>query len=113
MSRNKDHFTAYSICPHCQQAVRVRRDGTVKYHRIPMWNNAMNMGRIGRCPGVGQPNKVQCCWPTALAAAEGLEALRGTVKLSPPKEEEKVAPGDCEAVMEEKFQSDLFKESPK
>jgi hypothetical protein len=92
MSRKKDHFIAYSICPHCGQPARVRRDGTMRYHTIPIWNDAINKGRIGRCPGVGQKNKLQCCWPTALAAEEGLEALRGTVKLSPPKEEEKVAP---------------------
>lgn len=92
MSRKKEHFIAYSICPHCGHPARVRRNGAMHYHRIPLWNNALNMGRIGRCPGSGEKNKLQCCWPTAQAAADGLEAIRGTVKLEPPKEEEKESP---------------------
>jgi hypothetical protein len=113
MARRKDHFHAFSICPHCNKPARVRRNGQIKFHRVPVWDEETQTGRFARCPGVGKMNNVQCAWLTLEDAEKGLAALRGTLKPQSepmPEPEEKPAPGDCEAVMDAAFDREFFEE---
>jgi hypothetical protein len=117
MSRRKDHFVAFSICPHCQKAARVRRNGKMKFHRAKIWNEETQTGRMGRCPGVDQMNYVKVAWRTAEDAERGLAQLRDTLKgktkalavideLAPAEPEPKpCTPNDCVAAVEAKFQA--------
>jgi hypothetical protein len=110
MARRKDHFKAFSICPHCLKPARVRRNGVIKHHRIPIWDEETKTGRTGRCPGVGRKNTVEMAWKTYEDAERGLDALRGTLKKPMPEaiEEETIAPGDVEAAVDKAFEEEFF-----
>lgn len=69
---------------------------------------------MGRCPGVGEKNNVEMAWGSYADAEKGLAALRGTmgakVPAPEPEPEEKIAPGDCEAAVEDQFEREFWKE---
>lgn len=112
MARRKP-FVAYSICPHCSNPARVRRNGVIKHHRIPIWDEETQTGRMGRCPGVGEKNNVEMAWGSYADAEKGLAALRGTMKSKvpepAPEPEGKTDPGDVESAVDEAFEKEFWK----
>jgi hypothetical protein len=118
MTRIRDHFTAFSICPHCNKPARVRRDGRIKFHRVRVWDEETQTGRFARCPGVGEKNDIKVAWRTSEDAERGLAKLRDSLKGKTktltvidelaPAEPEPVATGDCGAVAEKTIEDVLI-----
>jgi hypothetical protein len=66
----------FAACPKCGQITAVRRNGKVKFHRVKVWDDKTQTGRLARCDGVNELIKCNAAYATYEAAASSITSNR-------------------------------------